>query len=39
MEHFGWTYDELQDAPAWLVERALLWLDERAAWRKRQQEK
>jgi len=36
-EAFGWTYDEVGDAPHWFVERALLWLDARAAWRLRQE--
>ena len=30
-ERFGWDYDQIQDAPDWWLQRALLWLDVRAA--------
>jgi hypothetical protein len=28
-EAFGWTYDEIREAPHWFVERAVLYISEK----------
>jgi hypothetical protein len=36
-EHFHWTYDEVQEAPDWFVQRAHLWMRVKADYQRRNQ--
>lgn len=35
----GWSYDDVQEAPAWWLERALLYLSVEAAWQEHESER
>lgn len=34
-----WTWEELRETPEWLVERAYVWFDVEARWRKSEAKK